>query len=126
MDLDVVYMPSCEGYRFLIVACCDLSSWVEAKPLRSLSSLAVADFFSKDVICRHGCFGKLIIDGGSENKDAVAKLTKRYRVKRVVVSAYHPQAHGMIGRGHKPILDALSKMSDGRSTNWVRNLPPVL
>ena len=32
----------------------------------------------------------------------------------------------MIKRGHKPIVDALSKMSDGGSTNWVRNLPAVL
>ena len=32
----------------------------------------------------------------------------------------------MIERGHKPIVDALSKMSDGGSTNWVQNLPIVL
>lgn len=32
----------------------------------------------------------------------------------------------MIERGHKPLVDALSKMSDGGSTNWVRNLPAVL
>ena len=126
VGLDVVYMPPCEGYRFLVVARCDLSGWVEAKPLRTLSSRAVADFLWEDVICRHGCFGKLIIDGGSENKDAVAELARRYGVKRVVVSAYHPQANGMIERGHKPIVDALSKMSDGGSTNWVQNLPAVL
>ena len=119
-------MPPCEGYRYLVVARCDLSGWVEAKPLRTLSSRAVADFLWEDVICRHGCFGKLIIDGGSENKEAVAELARRYKVKRVVVSAYHPQANGMIERGHKPIVDALSKMSDGGSTNWVRNLPAVL
>lgn len=32
----------------------------------------------------------------------------------------------MIERGHNPIVDALSKMSDGGSINWVRNLPAVL
>ena len=126
VGLDVVYMPSCEGYRFFVFARCDLLSWVEAKLLRTLSSRAVADFLWEDVICRHGCFGKLVIDGGSENKEAVAELAQRYGVKRVVVSAYHPQANGMIERGHKPIVDALSKMSDGGSTNWVQNLPAVL
>ena len=119
-------MPPCEGYQFLVVARCDLSGWVEAKPLRTLSSRAVADFLWEDVICRHGCFGKLVIDGGLENKDAVVELAERYGVRRVVVSAYHPQANGMIERGHKPIVDALSKMSAGGSTNWVRNLPAVL
>ena len=126
VGLDVVYMPPCEGYKFLVVARCDLSGWVEAKPLRALSSRAVADFLWEDVICRHGCFGKLVIDGGSENKDAVAELAERYGVKRVVVSAYHPQANGMIERGHKPIVDALSKMSARGYTNWVRILPAIL
>ena len=126
VGLDVVYMPLCEGFRFLVVARCDLSSWVEAKPLRILSSRAVADFLWEDAICRHGCFGKLVIDGGSENEEAVAELTQRYGIKRVVVLAYHPQANCMIERGHKPIVDALPKMSDGRATNWVRNLPEVL
>ena len=126
VGLDVVYMPFCEGYRFLVVARCDLSGWVEAKPLCTLSSRAVADFLWKDVICRHGCFGKLVIDGGSENKDAVVELAQRYKVKRVVISAYHPQANGMIERSHKPIVDALLKISDGGSTNWVQNLPAVL
>ncbi len=126
LGLDVVYMPYYEGYRFFVVARCDLSGWVEAKPLRTLFSRAVADFLWEDIVCCHGCFGKLIIDRGSENKDAVAEWTKRYGVKRVVVSAYHPQANGMIERGHKPIVDALSKISEGGSTNWVRNLPAVL
>ncbi len=83
-------MPPCGGYRFLVLARFDLSGWVEAKPLRTFSSQAVADFLWEDDICRHGCFGKLIIDGGSENKEAVAELARRYKVKRVVVSANYP------------------------------------
>ena len=67
----------------------------------------------------------LVIDGGSENKEAVTELTRRYGIKNLVVSAYHPQANGMIERGHKSIIDALSKMSAGGSTYWVRNLPTV-
>ena len=85
--------------------------------MRTLSSQAVADFFWEDVICRHGCFGKLTIDGGSENKDAVAELTERYEIKKVVISAYHPQVNGMIERGHKPIVNAFSKILVGGPTN---------
>ncbi len=119
-------MPPSEGYRFFVVARCDLSGWIEGNLLHTLSSRAVADFLLEDVICRHGCFGKLIIDGGSENKEAVAELAQRYKVKRVVVSAYHLQANEMIERCHKLIADALSKMSDGKPTSWVRNSPAVL
>lgn len=126
VGLDVVYMSPCQGFRYLVVARCDLSAWVKAKPLRTLSSRVVADFLWEDVICRHGCFGKLIIDGGSKNKEAIAELIRRYEIKKVVVSTYHPQANCMIERGHKPIVDTLSKLSDGGSANWVRYLPTVL
>lgn len=32
----------------------------------------------------------------------------------------------MIERGHKSIVNAVSKISDGGSANWVRNFPPIL
>jgi hypothetical protein len=32
----------------------------------------------------------------------------------------------MVERGHKPIVDALAKLTDGGLGNWVRNLPSVL
>jgi hypothetical protein len=32
----------------------------------------------------------------------------------------------MVERGHKPITDALAKLTDGRLGNWVRNLSTVL
>lgn len=102
-----------------MVTRCNLSGWVETKPLRTLSSRTVADFLWEDIICCHGCFGKLIIDGGYKKKEAIAELTQRYVVKRVVVSVYHPQSNGIIERGHKPIVDSLLKMSDRGSINWV-------
>lgn len=112
-------------YQFLVVASCDLSRWVEANPLRSLCSRAIADFLWEDVIRCHGCFGKLVVDGGSEIKEAVKELAQRYGVKKVVMSAYPPQANEMIERGRKPIVGALLKMLDGELTYWMRNLPAV-
>ena len=124
--VDVVHMPMDHGKNFLVVARDDLSGWVEAEPLTSADSEKVANFLWKDVICRHGCFGKLVVDGGPENRGWVAKLAEKYGDKRVVVSAYHPQANGMVERGHKPLTDALCKMSAGSSEGWVQHLPAVL
>ena len=54
-------------------------------------------------------------------------LTKRYGINRVVVSAYHPQANGMIERGHRPIADSLSKLCHGPPRRgWVSLLSVVL
>lgn len=71
----------------------------------------------KDFICQHGCFGKLVIDGKSENKEAVVKLVQKYKVKKVVVLVYYPQANGIIEYEHKLIVNILSKILDGGSTN---------
>ena len=109
-----------------MIARCDLSDWVEVKPLRTFFSWAIADFLYEDIICCYSCFKKLIIDGGSENKKVVAELAQKYKVKKIVVFVYHTQANGMIEHGYKPIVYAFLKMLDGRSTNWVQNLPVVL
>ena len=126
VGLDVVHMPACRGMKYLVIARDDFSGWPEAKALHSATAKNVAKFLWEDVICRHGCFGKLIVDGGPENKDQVIELANRYAIKRVVVSAYHPQANGMVERGHKPIVDALSKMTNGGLLKWVDNLHAVL
>ena len=53
------------------------------------------------------------MDGGPENKDWVEKLTKRYGIKRIMVSVYHPQANGMIEKKYRFIINVFSKMTDG-------------
>ena len=126
IGLDIVQMPPCEGKNYLVIAREDLSGWPEARALSSANSAAVAKFLWEDVVCRHGCFGKLVVDGGPENKGHVAAFTAKYGIERVQVSAYHPAANGMVERGHKPIVDALAKLTDGGLGNWVKNLPTVL
>jgi hypothetical protein len=103
----------------------DLSGWVEARALRSANSEAVAAFLYEDVICRHGVFEKVVMDGGPENKGFVPVLTNKYGIKRVVVSAYHPEANGLVERGHKPVVDSLSKMTGGKA-RWTDHLHTVL
>ena len=126
VGVDIVHMQPVQGKTYLVVARDDFSGWVEARPLARATSKAVAKFLWEDVVCRHGVFGRLIVDGGPENKGLVTEFARRYGIKRVMVSAYHPQANGMVERGHKPIVDALSKMSSGGLGNWVDNLPAVL
>ena len=100
VGLDIVYMPACQGKEFLVVAQEDLSGWPKARALASASSEAVMKFLWEDVVCHHGCFRRLVIDGGPENKAHVAEFTKRYGIQQVQVSAYHLQVNGMIEWGH--------------------------
>jgi len=124
--VDIVHIPPSEGFHYLLIAREDVSGWVEGRALRTGTAKAVAKFLWEDLICRHGIFGKLVVDGGPENKDVVEALTELYGIKRAVVSAYHPAANGMVERGHQPIVNALSKLTEGGRKKWTRFLHTVL
>lgn len=57
--------------------------------MTSCKAEVVPKFLWEDVICRHGCFGRLSIDGGPEYKSYLEVLAQKYKIKRVVISAYH-------------------------------------
>jgi len=56
-------------------------------------------------------FNKLICDKESENKIWVKMLAKLYEIDQIVVSTYNSEANGMVKHEHKPLIDALSKMT---------------
>jgi len=83
-------MPESNGFKFIVFARDDLSGWVEGHAIRNADSKNVAKFIYEDVICRHGCPLRFVLDGGSENMDLTKDLLEHYRIQRTVVSAYHP------------------------------------
>ena len=49
-----------------------------------------------------------------------------YGIMRVIISAYNIKVNGMIERGHKPVINALAKITKGGIGKWVRNLYTIL
>ena len=90
VHVDVTPMPNSRGKYFLVEARSNFSGWVEARGIAKNNSAEVSRFLWEDVICRHGIFRRLVVDGGPENKDLTAKLMVKYNIKRVVISSYHP------------------------------------
>jgi hypothetical protein len=121
-----VKLPECKGYDCLVVARDDFSGWPEAKPMKNPTSKKIAKFIWTDVICRHGLFGKLKVDGGSEFKGAVIKELNKLGIRRIMISAYNAKANGMVERGHQPIASALIALTMGGKKPWVDLLPWVL
>ena len=124
--LDVVKMPRRRGVGYVVVAREDLSGWAEARALKNADSKAVARFLWEDVITRHGLFGRMILDGGPENKRYTEGLLQLYGIERIQVSPYNPGANGMVERGHKPIIDGLAKLTHGGIGCWPEMLHLVL
>ena len=86
----------------------------------------VAKFIYEDIICRHGCPQRVVLDWGSENLNMTKDLLEHYRIKRTVVSAFHPQVNGLVERDHDSIVNSLSKYCSKSPTDWVKYLPPAL
>jgi hypothetical protein len=106
IGVDVVFMPETpEGYKYAAFARDDLSGWLEGRPRKKNDSKTIAKFLYEDVICRHGCPLKFVMDGGSENKLLTKALMEDYKVKWIVVSAYHPQSNGLVERRHQAIVE---------------------
>src|SRR5204863_7425765 len=83
----------------------------------------VAKFIYEEVICRHGCPKRIVMDGGAENMDLTKDLLEKHRIQGTVISAYHPQANGLVERGHDSITNALAKYD---KAHWIRYLPLAL
>jgi len=126
IGIDVTKMPLRDNYNCIVIARCDFTGWPEAKPMFNPTAAKIADFIHNDVICRHGVFGEIKMDGGPEFKGAVIKSLSRRDIKVRTISAYNSKANGMIERGHKPLTAALIALTAGGAQSWTKMLPWVL
>ena len=127
VGVDVVKMPKAfDGSMYLVFARDDLSGWVEGRALEAANSYNVAKFLYEEVICRHGCPRRIVLDGGSENMDMTAELLMDYRIQNTTISAYHPQTAGLVERGHGPIINAIAKYSQNNPEQWPTHLSLAL
>jgi len=126
VGIDTVHMKPSFGKKYLFVARCGFLGWVEARAVGEANALNMAKFLWEEIICRHGLPQRIITDGGPENKDVAEELLRTYKVKKIEVSAYHPQANGMIEVGHRPLKNCLAKLEASGRGSWVTNLHSVL
>ena len=81
IGIDVVHMLPWNGFKYMVFAQDDLSGWAEGRVLKERNSETVAKFLFEDVICRHGCPQRMVMDSGTENLDLTKSLLEWYRIK---------------------------------------------
>ncbi len=126
IEMNIVHMSSNKEKHYLIVARDDFFEWAEARVLSEAKAWRMTKFLWKDVICKHDCFEKLIVNDESENKEIFDELVQRYRIKKMITSSYYSRINEMIKRDHKSLFDALFKMFDEKLKSWMNNLHVVL
>jgi hypothetical protein len=125
IEMNIVHMSSNKEKHYLIVARDDFFEWAKTRVLFKAKAWRMTKFFWKDVICKHDCFEKLIVNDESENKEILDELVQRYRIKKMITSNYYFQINEMIKRDHKSLFNVLSKMFDEELKSWMNNFHVV-
>jgi hypothetical protein len=87
--MNIVHMSSNKKKHYLIVARDDFFEWAETRALFETRTWRMTKFLWENVICKHDCFEKLIVNDESENKEICDELVQRYRIKKMITSNYH-------------------------------------
>jgi hypothetical protein len=124
--MDVMHMPTAQGYQYIVVARDDLTKYVEGRALRKATAQAIAKFALEDLIYRYGCIRQIVTDNGPEFHGAFAQLLQQHGIPQVYISPYNSQANRVVKQGHFAIREALAKACKGQISAWPAKLQAVL
>ena len=115
------------GNRYIIVAMDYLTKWPEAKPVKEATAKETVQFVYEDIICRHGCPGKILTDRGTHFNNLLLKgLMKKFEIQHLMSTPYHPQTNGLVERFNRTLGEALAKSATENIEEWDQYIAPVL
>ena len=117
---------SSDGCSYIIVFIDHFSKWTIAVPTKSQDAAAFARIFLEQVVCKFGAPEFLLSDRGSGFlNDFTLALLQQMRIKKLNISAYHPQTNGQVERVNGTILDMIKTTAIEKS-DWAHILQPLI
>ena len=115
-----------KGYQYLLTIMCMTTRYVEAIPLRNITTRSVVEAMVK-FFTTFGLPREVQTDRGTNFMSGVfAQALKDLGVKHVVSSPYHPQSQGALERFHHTLKEMLRCYCDGEPRDWPGGVPFVL
>ena len=115
------------GNRYVVVFIERLTSWIEAFPLASCESHAIAEILLHEIIFRYGIPRYFVTDQGSNFlSHLMAEVCTMLNIKKINTTPYHPQANGIVERLNGTLVKGISHYCSSRQTDWDEYLPSVL
>jgi hypothetical protein len=100
--------------------------WPEARAVPQASAHQAAKFIYEEIICRHGIVDVIHSDQGTHFvNDLITKLVQKFDMKHHKITAYHPQANGLVERFNGTLKQTLAKISEGQE-DWDDFIAPAL
>ena len=117
--------PPDRGFTHISTAIDRTTRWPEAIPLKDTKAETVARAFIDVWVARFGVPKIVTSDWGAQfTSEAWSKSLERLGIMATTMTAYHPQANGLIERFHRTLKNALRCVATDSS--WARCLSWVL
>ena len=95
-----------------------LSKFSLAVPLQNALAITIADAFIKHFICIFGAPKVILTDQGRNFLSSlIQKVAKRFKIKRIKTTAFHPQSNGSLERSHHALGEFLKQYSE-KDCEW--------
>jgi len=114
-----IYPPSSKGHKFILVATDYLTKWVEAIPLKKVTSANMIDFVKEHIIYRFGIPQTITIDEGTMfTSGEFDEFAIGMGIKVLNSSPYYAQANGQAEASNKGIIKLIKRKIEENPRRW--------
>ena len=115
-----------EGHNNILVMVDHFTNWCELIPVKSVTSKATVETISDQWISRYGCPEAILTDQGTNFESGLFyHVCKRFGIKKLRTTAYHPQTNSKVERLNRFIAAGLSMYVNRAQNDWHKHLQPV-
>jgi transposase InsO family protein len=119
--------PSSKGHQYILAIMDYFTKWVEAIPIKSVTSKDVVNFIKEHVIHRFGIPQTITIDGGSVFiSEEFRKFTGDVGIKLIRSSPYYAQANGQAEASNQSLNKLIKRKIDEHPRRWHKVLSEAL
>jgi len=114
-----IYPPSSKGHKFILVATDYFTKWVEAIPLKKVTSANMIDFVKEHIVYRFGIPQTITTDQGTMfTSGEFAEFAIGMRIKVLNSSPYYAQANGQAEASNKGIIKLIKRQIEENPRRW--------
>jgi hypothetical protein len=114
-----IYPPSSKGHKFVLVAIDYFTKWVEAIPIKTVTTGNMIDFVNEHIAYRFGIPQTITTDQGSQlTSGKFEEYANSLGIKILNSSPYYAQANGQAEAANKGIFKLIKCKIDESHKRW--------
>jgi hypothetical protein len=119
--------PSSKGHQYILAITDYFAKWVEAIPMKPVTSKDVINFIKEHVIHTFGIPQTITTDGGSVfTSEEFRKFTADVGIKLIRSSPYYAQANGQAEASNQSLMKLIKRKIDEHPRRWHEVLSEAL